>query len=300
MAKTSRTQRQQAARERAEERLAEARRARVRRRNLVALTSVGVVVAVVAALIVVKLGSSDSASSASGSLPTGAARAQILTQVTSVPVGTLDSVGKGSSSGPPAKVKDGAPVSQDGKPEVLYIGAEWCPFCAAERWAMVVALDRFGTFSNLGLARSSGSDTFPNTATLSFHGSTYTSDVVAFRAVETETTDRKKLDTPTSEEEKLLTTYDAPPYVDASSAGSIPFVYFGGKYIVNGSNYSPQVLAGKSWSQIASALANPSDPIAQNIDGAANTLTAAICRLTGNKPADVCASKAIFALSAQL
>ena len=43
----------------------------------------------------------------------------------------------------------GAPLTSGGKPEMLYIGAEYCPYCAAERWAMIVALSRFGTFSGL-------------------------------------------------------------------------------------------------------------------------------------------------------
>ncbi len=46
---------------------------------------------------------------------------------------------------------------KDGKPEVLYIGA-YCPFCAAERWAAIVALSRFGTFSVLRTVHSSSTD----------------------------------------------------------------------------------------------------------------------------------------------
>src|SRR5215471_17073708 len=39
----------------------------------------------------------------------------------------------------------GAPLTSGGKPEMLYIGAEYCPYCAAMRWSMAVALSRFGT-----------------------------------------------------------------------------------------------------------------------------------------------------------
>jgi hypothetical protein len=60
---------------------------------------------------------------------------------------------------------------------VLYAGAEYCPFCAAERWALATALSRFGTFTNLGTTASAGGQEYaPNTATLSFHGATYTSN----------------------------------------------------------------------------------------------------------------------------
>ena len=32
-----------------------------------------------------------------------------------------------------------------GSPELFYYGAEYCPYCAAERWSVVIALSRFGT-----------------------------------------------------------------------------------------------------------------------------------------------------------
>ena len=57
-----------------------------------------------------------------------------------------------------------------------------------------------------------------------------------------------------------------------------------------GSPYDPGVLAGLSWSQIATDLNNPSSMVAQAVDGTANYITAAICRMTGNKPASACTS----------
>ncbi|HEX9034101.1 MAG TPA: hypothetical protein VF834_19850, partial [Streptosporangiaceae bacterium] len=48
------------------------------------------------------------------------------------------------------------------------------------------------------------------------------------------------------------------------------------------------VLAGLTWSQIASKLKNPTDPVAINITGAANYITASICKMTNNAPATVC------------
>ena len=35
-------------------------------------------------------------------------------------------------------------------PEILYMGAEYCPYCAAQRWSTIIALSRFGKFSGLG------------------------------------------------------------------------------------------------------------------------------------------------------
>jgi len=55
----------------------------------------------------------------------------------------------------------------------------------------------------------------------------------------------------------------------------------------------------EGWAQIAAALRNPSSPIAQGVDGAANYITAAICKLTGNQPASACTA-AVRALEARL
>ncbi len=51
------------------------------------------------------------------------------------------------------------PMTLNGKsPAMLYYGAEYCPYCAAERWAMTAALARFGTWSNLQITASSHTD----------------------------------------------------------------------------------------------------------------------------------------------
>jgi hypothetical protein len=61
----------------------------------------------------------------------------------------------------------------------------------------------------------------------------------------------------------------------------------GNKYVISGASYNCALLQGKTWSQVA-VLHDPSSPIAQGADGAANYLTAAICKLTGNQPASAC------------
>ena len=96
------------------------------------------------------------------------------------------------------------------------------------------------------------------------------------------------LETPTAAQQALLTKYDAPPYVPSGSDGAIPFIYFGGKYLIVGASYNPTVLTGKSWDQIASDLSNPNSDIAKAIGGTANHITAAICKMTGNQPASAC------------
>ena len=60
------------------------------------------------------------------------------------------------------------------------------------------------------------------------------------------------------------------------------------------------MLQGKTWAQIAAALHNPGSPIAQGADGAANYITAAICGITGSKPASVCGAPVIRSLAGKL
>lgn len=256
-------------------------------------------VAAVAAVVIAMVGLSVYNHTKTPATPGANAQSRVIRAVTSVPATALDTVGAGSGVTQPSALPAGTPaLILSGKPEILYIGAEYCPFCAAERWPVAIALSRFGTFSGLGLTTSSSTDVYPSTPTLTFHGSTYSSDLISFDAVETETNQLsatglgyRQLDTLSSVEQQLMRTYDAPPYT--TSAGSIPFVLLGNRYVISGSSYRPDVLHGKTWQQVASALADPSSPVAKQVLGAANTLTAAICQLTGGQPSNVCTSSGV-------
>jgi len=285
------------ARQRIAAQQAAARKAETRRRLVLASGSVLLVIAVVVGLIIAKNVGSGSAKVASA---TAAEVGQVSSQITSVPASTLNAVGAGSgvshllpTQGNPATLTRG------GKPEILYVGAEYCPYCAAERWAMVVALSRFGTFSNLKLIHSSGTDVYPNTSTLSFYKSSYTSQYLDFQPVEwysTTPTARqgvyKTLQVPTNAQMAVFTKYDAPPYVQSTGAGSFPFIDIGNKYLDIGAQYVPSNLAGLTWTQIASQIRDASSPVAKEIDGSANSITAAICKVVPNAPAGVCNSPA--------
>lgn len=215
-----------------------------------------------------------------------------------VPVSVLDQVAAGKGVTPPKALPSGTPaLERDGKPQVLYIGAEYCPFCATERWPLVVALGRFGTFTNLGGTESGAApEAFPQTPTFTFHGATYASDVLSFSGVETNTNQRGvsgygTLDTPTAAQQTLLQTYDVKPYT--SQPGAIPFMMIGNRFVSVGASYDPTILQGMTRDQIATALSDPTSAVAQAVDGSANTLTAAICRATGGQPSSVCADPVI-------
>jgi len=279
---------------------------------IAALVPVGLVLAVIITMIVIKAtgGSSPSAASASHLSAAGSAAASsdpgtsqlspnVLAALTVSPA-TLDAVGGGGGAVvPPSGVSGSGTILRgaDGKAEITYIGAEYCPYCAAERWALAVALSRFGTFSHLAGTHSSGSDVYPDTQTLSFYGSSYSSPYVDFQTVEEATNQQvggayQTLQAPTAAESALLSSYDP--------QGSIPFLDIGNKYVINGASYSPQLLQGLSRSQIAAQLNDPSSPVAQAIDGTANNITAAICTVTGNQPSSVCNTPAITALVKKL
>ena len=305
MGKASRTKVESSRRERIAAQQAAARRAEQRRRILIAAGSIVAVIAVVVAFVVFYASNKSSSSGTSASNgPTGAALSSLVDKTTTVPASTLDTVGKGTFTGKIQAITGGAaPLTANGKPELLYMGAEYCPYCAAERWAMIVALSRFGTFSGLATIHSasvSGAGTkepFPNTPTWTFVNSTYTSKYLTFTPVEQFTNIPDKstggyttLENMTSAQQKLLAKYDASPYVSAQDAGSIPFVDFGNQSLIIGASYNPGVLTGLSWATIASDLSNPSSTVAKSIDGTANYITAAICKMTGNQPASACTS----------
>jgi hypothetical protein len=122
----------------------------------------------------------------------------VSSQVTGVPAATLDRVGQGAvpafTHGQPALTTgSGAALTSGGKPQMLYIGAEFCPYCAATRWSMAIALSRFGTLTPLHGIHSSSTDTDPNTATLTFYKSGYTSKYLDFTPVEVQTVRRGPL-----------------------------------------------------------------------------------------------------------
>src|SRR5215468_1339198 len=187
MGKASRTKTDIPRRERIAAQRAAERKREQRNRLLIASGAIIAVVAIVVVFIVVKAGSGGSNNTAGGASngPTGAALASVVKDVTTVPASTLDQVGAGGASlNGGIKSITGSPLTADGKPEIFYDGAEYCPYCAAARWGLVVALSRFGTFSGLKTVHSSTIDTPANIPTWTFHGSTYTSQYLTFTPVE--------------------------------------------------------------------------------------------------------------------
>lgn len=255
---------------------------------------IGGVVAVILIIVVVFVSQSADDGADPGASP-GA-----VDRLTSLPTATLEAVGLPA---PPRNVNllalGTAPVEEDGKPVVLYYGAEFCPFCAVQRWPATVALSRFGNFEGLEASTSAPPpEILPNTPTVTYHGATYTSDYITLSAVETQTRDFRPLEAPTDTQQRLFTTYNVESVT--GSNGGIPFMMIGNLYAWAGSQYDPAVLDGKTFDEIVDELIDPETDLAGEIGGAANYLTAMICQLTGGEPQDVCSTPLIQQAQAAL
>jgi Domain of unknown function (DUF929) len=298
MSKATRIRQQNARQKIAAQREAE-RRAERRRRLFITGGSVLAVIVIVVAFIVVRSLNSPSPSAAAKSAGRTPLPASVSNAVSTVPASTLNTVGAGAVPSvvqQPLTPGSGAPLISNGKPEMLFIGAEYCPYCAAMRWSMAVALSRFGTLSTPwhGI-HSSSTDVDPHTATLTFYKSSYTSKYLTFTSVENTTVTKAPLQNPTAAQAAIWARYEP----DAATRG-YPFIAFGNKFVLKGPIYDPAVLKGLTWSQIATAMRDPSSPVAQSVLGAANYMTAAICKMTNNQPADVCTSPAVTKVAGKL
>jgi thiol-disulfide isomerase/thioredoxin len=235
---------------------------------------------------------------ASATSPTPASAA-IIRDISSIPMTEFNEIGAGSIVAP-THIKKQSPLIENKRPEVLYVGAEFCPFCAAERWPLAIALLRFGSFKGLSTIASSSTDGFPNTATLDFRGAVFTSSYLTFTEVEVENVNHQPLMTLTKAQNALVNKYDSSKYVPGlQQAGSIPFIDFGNRFLQVGSSYSPSILAGLHAKKIASNLSDHNNSVTQSIVATANQLTADICDLTKEQPGKVCLSSGVESADAK-
>lgn len=149
---------------------------------------------------------------------------------------------------------------ENGKIVVVYVGAEWCPYCAAERWALVDALLNFGSWSNLQpiySAPASIEPQLPNIPSVTFINASYHSDYVIFMPVELQDRYMRPLQQMNQIQSELINKYD--PQI------SIPFISIGGLYYRIGSGVDPTLLKGLTVEQVQKALASKNGPIYQAV-----------------------------------
>ena len=251
---------------------------------------------VILGLLVVVLLIAEARRNAGLNQATPAVTAAVVHTMTTLPASAFDAAGTAGTSSGSLPILLPVADRASGAPTLLYMGAEYCPYCAAERWSLVAALSRFGTFSGLALTESSATDIYPDTPTLTFLHASFQGPPVTVQTVEMENRSQQPLQTPTAAQNALISKYDAPPYIPpAENSGSIPFILVGGRYVWNtGSQYNPGILAGMNWTRVASEVSRGTT-VGRTILANANILSAAICAVDGGQPANVCTSPGVQA-----
>jgi hypothetical protein len=267
-----------------------------------ALIAVGLVVVVVLVFVVVKVAGGGSSSNNTAAPTNTPADPVVVAKLTGVTQVTADTVAVPSGLNKPSVLQGQPPYTVDGKPAVLYIGGEFCPYCAAERWGLILALSRFGTVSGLYQTTSSPWDVHPATATFTFLHASYTSPYITYVGKEYMSNDttgpgtHTQLMPLTSQEQQLWSKYSA----HFGIGEGFPFIDIANKVFILGPTYDPTVLAGLTQKDIANALSDPTSPITQAIVGTANYISAGICSVTNKQPSPVCSSSAVTAASKDL
>jgi hypothetical protein len=215
-----------------------------------------------------------------------------------VPQSTLSAVGLPATVAVPTKVTPSLSTVASNS-EVSYVGAEYCPYCAFQRWALLVALSKFGTFTHLdNEIFSSSSDVYPHLASWSFVGAKYTSKYFTFDP--TELTSSTPAKSGGYERLERMSAAQRIAFKKYNPQGSLPFVDIGNQYITIGSSSSPSVLEGLSLGQIGRDLNSPNNPVARAVDGSANYLIAALCTMAQTTPPALCSAPVIRAASKAL
>jgi hypothetical protein len=225
----------------------------------------------------------------------------IVAQMAKVPADTFDDVGvssPGFALTPPTVLHGQPKLTADGKPEVLWVGSEFCPFCAAERWPLIVALSRFGRFTTLYNTVSSANSVFPGIQSFSFDDATYSSRYLTFTGVElfsntlTAGGSYQRIARLAPGQAALVARYGA-----TQPGGASPFVDIADRMTATTAAFSPAALVHLSQGAIAGDLAHaagpPADPTGEAVVAAANQLTAGLCAATGQRPRSVCSSRGV-------
>lgn len=182
-------------------------------------------------------------------------------------------------------------VRRGGKLFVFFMGAEYCPYCAAERWAVVRSLQKFGQWEGLKQTISAARDEpYLNLPTYDFTNATYNSSHIEFVARELKDRDFKPLQKLLKTEEKLVRKYNPKK--------EIPFLLVAGRFMQVGSGFPPKIFIGHTFRQTETELKKAESEIRKTIDGEANVISALLC-LSGMPP-ELCKEAGTAELIAQV
>jgi hypothetical protein len=267
-------------------------------RRLVALGLIGLAIILLGALVIQRNATGPGSSSTVETFDP--APASLVSSLKTIPAAVFDTVGTDSPTVPVTPLQPtgrrglwtATDASGSPKPVVFFFGAEFAPYAAAERWPLVVALSRFGTFTQLGQVQSSPSTAFANLATFTTWQAKYSSPYLALESVERYSTLNPTgarylgLEYPDVRQAAAVATY---------SHGSRVFALLdvGGRWVMGGASFTPGALTGLTQSQIAGTLTTPASPLTQAVVASANEISAAICSADGNQPGSVCRSRGV-------
>ncbi len=181
-------------------------------------------------------------------------------------------------------------MRRGGKLYVFFMGAEYCPYCAAERWAIVRALQKFGQWDGLKQTMSAARDEpFLNLPTYDFTKATYNSPNIEFASREVKDRDFKPLQKLLKTEEKLVRKFNP--------GREIPFLLIGGRFMQVSSGFTPKIFIGHTFRQTETELKKMESEIRKTIDDEANIISALMC--VSGLPPEVCKETGVAELVAQ-
>lgn len=175
---------------------------------------------------------------------------------------------------------------------MFFMGSGFCPFCAAERWAIVNALSHFGTWEGLVEDKSAGHDEkYLNVPTYNFARAKYTSQYIEFVGRETADRNFEPLQELDEKDYEILDTFN-PDQI-------IPFLLIDGQFMQVGAGYSPALIEGLEHSKVRSELGNPTSDIGKAINTEIDNVAALVCKSIGGK-ANFCENEKVKILTARI
>jgi hypothetical protein len=268
-------------------------------RRYVALGLIILAIVLLGTLVLVR---DNAAPGSSSTVETFNAAPSSLISSLDVPGSVYDAVGVTSTTTPVTPLQSTRSSQQWQKavnggrlPVVYFYGAEFAPYAAAQRWPLILALSRFGTFTNLGLMQSSATTAFPDLSTFTFWDVGYSSRWVVLQSVERYSSLNPtgggylSLEVPDAREAAAVSQY-------APSSDTFALTDIANRYVLSGSAFSPAALDGLTQDQIAGYLnlASTAAPLTQARVSAANEVTATICAVDGDRPGSVCESRGVL------
>jgi hypothetical protein len=182
------------------------------------------------------------------------------------------------------------PITRNGKLFVFFMGAEYCPFSAAERWSIVRGLQKFGQWDGLKQTMSAARDEpFLNLPTYDFTGATYSSSQIEFVARELKDREFKPLQKLQKTEERLVRKFNPKK--------EIPFLLVGGRFMQLGAGFTPKIFIGHTFRQTETELKKAESEIRKTIDAEGNIIAALLC--VSGLPPELCKETGVAELVAQ-